>query len=55
MIYALEGASTLADALTNFQSILTSVIGVIESNPIFLTGLVVPLIGAGVGMVKRIV
>lgn len=47
--------NTLATALTNFGSVLTSVIGIIEGNAIMLTAFIVPLVGAGVGMLKRIV
>lgn len=50
----MEGV-TMSTALTNLGTVVSQVITIIEGNTTLFTMFVVPLLGAGVGLVKRII
>ena len=55
-ILLLEGEFTgMAGALANLQTVITQVMGIIEGNTTLFACFVVPLLGAGIGLVKRLV
>lgn len=55
-IMLLEGEVTgMAGALANLQTVITQVMGIVEDNATLFACFVVPLLGAGIGLVKRLV
>ena len=46
---------TLADALSSLGSVISSVMTMIEGNNVLFAMFVVPLLGAGIGLVKRLI
>lgn len=56
--FLLEGEPVIIDmasALTSLGTVITQVMSIIEGNTILLAMFVVPLMGAGIGLVKRLV
>lgn len=45
----------MSGALTDIGTVITSVMGIIEGNTVLFAMFVVPLVGAGIGLVKRLV
>lgn len=45
----------MTTALTNLGTVVSQVITIIEGNATLFTMFVVPLLGAGIGLVKRII
>lgn len=45
----------MSTALTNLGTVVSQVITIIEGNTTLFTMFVVPLLGAGIGLVKRII
>ena len=48
-------APTMASALQSLGTVITQVMGIIEGNTTLFAMFVVPLLGAGIGLVKRLV
>lgn len=44
----------MADALTNLGTVISTVMSTIEGNTILMSMFIVPLFGAGIGLVKRL-
>lgn len=47
-------ATTLSTALTNLGTVVSQVLTTVEGNAILMTMFIVPLMGAGIGLVKRL-
>lgn len=47
-------ATTLATALTNLGTVISNVLTTVEGNTILMTMFIVPLFGAGIGLIKRL-
>ena len=45
----------MADALANLGTLITQVMTIIEGNSVLFAMFCVPLLGAGIGLVKRLV
>lgn len=45
----------MAGALTNLGTVITQVMTIIEGNTTLFAMFVVPLLGAGIGLVKRLI
>ena len=45
----------MSTALTNLGTVITQVMSIIEGNSVLFAMFVVPLLGAGIGLVKRLV
>lgn len=45
----------MAGALTSVGTVITEVMTIIEGNTVLFAMFVVPLVGAGIGLVKRLV
>lgn len=45
----------MSTALTNLGTVITQVMGIIEGNNVLFAMFCVPLLGAGIGLVKRLV
>lgn len=45
----------MADALTSIGTVVTQVMGIVQGNTVLFAMFVVPLVGAGIGLVKRLV
>lgn len=45
---------TMSTALTNLGTVITQVMTIIEGNATLFTMFVVPILGAGIGLVRRL-
>lgn len=54
-VYALLEGATLADAITNWTTLVNGVITIVEGNPIVFTMFAIPLVGGAIGLIKRLV
>lgn len=45
----------MVDALNNLGAVITQVMGIVEGNAVLFTMFVVPLLGAGIGLVRRLI
>lgn len=45
----------LADGLTNLSTVINNVMSIITSNAVLTAMFIVPLVGAGIGLIKRLI
>lgn len=57
LVFALEGetANILSSGLTNLGTVIDNVMTIITGNAVLTAMFIVPLVGAGIGLIKRLV
>lgn len=51
----MEGASSLTSAITDFMSVVSTVMTTIKGDPFLILYLVAPVVGIGIGAVRKLV